>query len=66
MENTNNPSIQQGWTLRDEFANSAMLGILNNGITINDESKVVEAYEAVAFNSYLLADAMLRQRESKS
>lgn len=55
--------FQEGMTLRDYFANSAMLGILNNGVTINDEKKIIEAYEAVAFNSYLLADAMLKQRE---
>lgn len=56
----------RGMTLRDYFANTAMQGILNHGIKINDESKVLEAYEAVSINAYLLADAMLKQRESKS
>jgi len=63
IQNGTTDNWENGMTLRDYFANSAMLGILNNGVTINDEKKIIEAYEAVAFNSYLLADAMLKQRE---
>ena len=55
--------FQEGMTLRDYFANSAMLGILNNGLKINDSDKTIETYEAVAFNAYLLADAMLKVRQ---
>jgi len=55
-----NPTIAQGWTLRDEFANSAMQGICVNAgrnrfDLDNEEEIVVKAYE--------LADAMLKQRE---
>jgi hypothetical protein len=50
-------------TLRDNFAGIALQGILNNGLKINDESKVLEAYEAVSLNAYLIADAMLKVRQ---
>jgi hypothetical protein len=47
--------------LRDQFAQTAMLGILNNGLTINDKSHAKEAYKIIAENAYLLADEMLKQ-----
>ena len=50
-------------SLRDTFAGIALQGILNNGLKINDESKVLQAYEAVSINAYLLADAMLKVRQ---
>ncbi|MBF7090475.1 hypothetical protein IUY40_02805 [Flavobacterium sp. ALJ2] len=49
--------------LRDQFAVSAMVGILNNGLTIKDETQVLEAYKVVSHNAYLLADEMLKQRK---
>lgn len=59
-----NPTIQQGWTLRDEFAANAMQSVIvgsaydnytgNNGLPVP---------EFVAKESYLIADAMLKQRE---
>lgn len=57
-----NPTIQQGWTLRDEFANSAMqahlstdYGILHNSDSTNDAMLCARFYD--------FADAMLKQRE---
>jgi hypothetical protein len=50
-------------TLRDIFANSAMQSILSAGITVKTEADVLEAYDYAAKNSYLIADAMLKQRE---
>jgi len=51
------------FSLRDEIAIKAMVTILSKGITISDENMVKQAYDAVAFNSYLISDAMLKQRE---
>ena len=50
-------------TLRDIFANSAMQAIMSKGITISGESEVKEAFEYLSKTAYLLADAMLKQRE---
>jgi len=55
-----NPSIQQGWTLRDEFANSAMQGIcVNAGRNRFD----LDNGKEIATKAYEIADAMLKQRE---
>lgn len=57
---TSNPTIQQCWNLSDEFASSAMQGICvnagRNGYTFDNVEEIAEL-------SYLLADAMLKQRE---
>ena len=66
METNNNPTIQEGWTLRDEFANSAMSNLLPENATgcfggypigINDINQIAET-------AYLIADAMLKQRKN--
>ena len=49
--------LESGITLRDEFANSAMQGYLSNP---NIE---IAMYDDLAKESYLIADAMLKQRE---
>jgi len=56
-----NPTIQQGWTLRDEFANSAMQGMISNNRMYDLIS--MPAIKNLAQESYLIADAMLKQRE---
>jgi len=62
-----NPTIQQGWTLRDEFANTALLGMfspdllkLSDDVVKNTEKTRAEWF---AEQSYNFADAMLKQRE---
>jgi hypothetical protein len=50
-------------TLRDYFANSAMQSIVGGGLNVKNEEAILEAYDYVAKNAYLLADAMLKQRE---
>lgn len=68
MENTkpNNPvtdnysDIQRNMTLRDYFAGLAMQGIANN---IVSTTGVGNSWEHIAKTSYLIADAMLKQRE---
>jgi len=69
MKNTklNNPTIQNGMTLRDYFANSAMQSIITNEKIRNAIDKGTETGEEmnkkIALTSYQLADAMLKQRE---
>jgi len=53
--------INDPFTLRDYFANSAMQGMLSNTNIIDDVSNSVP--EWIAIRSYLIADAMLKQRE---
>lgn len=77
---TSNPTIAQGWTLRDEFANSAIanLSVSIKPKTFYDRFKLFlrifgfenkvnfeRQYdnESDAEYCYLLADAMLKQRE---
>ena len=61
MEKPNNPTIQQGWTLRDEFANSAMqCQLASEYYTIHNSQ---EDKENFAKTFYDFADAMLKQRE---
>lgn len=63
MENQkqNNPTIQQGWTLRDEFAKAAMQGHLASEYYIIGSNQ--EGKESLAKEFYEFADAMLKQRE---
>jgi len=62
-----NPTIQQGWTLRDEFANSVLQGMFHEDIfRISDKVvKVTEKSRAKWFaeQAYKFADEMLKQRE---
>ena len=48
--------LQEGMTLRDYFANSAMQGILSN-------SGVAGSYSTLSEMAYNIADALLKQRE---
>lgn len=50
-----------GMSLRDYYANSAMQGLISNHIIVEDISSSVP--EWIAVRSYLIADAMLKQRE---
>jgi len=56
-----------GMTLRDYFANSAMMASFSNPELLEvvsvKEIKDGSAYDAVAISSYNIADAMLKQRE---
>ena len=52
--------------LRDEFAGLAMQSIIGGGITISDESLLLEAYHYVAKNAYSVADEMMKQRKVKT
>ena len=65
-EKPNNPSAfanswNEGMTLRDYFANSAMQGMISNhsmyDVITENSSKTL------ALESYMIADAMLKQRE---
>jgi len=59
--------LEQGMTLRDYFANSAMQGLLSSYVGSSDVYKDI-SYNAksIASHSYHLADAMLKQRELTS
>ena len=61
--NTNlfSAGTSQGMSLRDYFANSAMQGMLSNTNIIDDVSNSDADY--ISLRSYLIADAMLKQRE---
>jgi len=54
--------IQEGMTLRDYFANSAMQGMIANTEIRRPDSQEIE-FEAFAKRAYRYADAMLKQRE---
>jgi len=61
--NTTN-ELMAGMTLRDYFANSAMLGILSSYVGSNDVYKDINSNSFnISKRSYELADAMLKQRE---
>lgn len=60
LKKPSNQTIREGWTLRDEFANSAMQGLLSNS-TFN--AKLPSQNEGLAILVYQIADAMLKQRE---
>jgi hypothetical protein len=58
-----NPTIKEGMTLRDYFANSAMQGLISNPNIVrprNNEPEKLQAFCTVAFE---YADAMLKARE---
>lgn len=59
---------QRGMSLRDYFAAKAMQSIINNYKTRSDSEKFIEDreffYDIIAEESYKLADAMLKARES--
>lgn len=52
----------KGVTLRDKFANSAMQGLISNASIVDDISSSVP--EWIAVRSYLIADAMLKERKN--
>ena len=61
-----NPTIKEGWTLRDEFANSAMQSILinmNNNVKNGYTSPIYAQFRLMSVDAYSIADAMLKQRE---
>lgn len=57
--------IQEGMTLRDYFANSAMISVVRKYKGTNSDLYDFDSEdsESIAFYSYQLADAMLKQRE---
>ena len=66
-----NPTIQEGWTLRDEFASSAMRAIISNADTMREITKAWSNTkyserpcfaECIAKLSFQYSDAMLKQR----
>jgi len=74
MENTkpNNPSAfpnesndvdYKGMTLRDYFANSIMQSYIKEHLELLRENKFGYTVSDMAESSYLIADAMLKQRE---
>lgn len=69
---TNENEIQEGMTLRDYFANSAMNAIITNTTTMQEITKTwnsmnknnrLDFEEGIAKLSFNYADAMLKQRE---
>ncbi len=64
MENKKpeNPSIQQGITLRDYFAAKALISIGFAQIEKGKSNKA-DSYDTMAIAAYNIADAMLKQRE---
>ena len=58
-QNGTTDNWENGMTLRDYFANSAMQGI----VSLLQKDVEVIYYDKIAIDSYELADAMLKQRE---
>lgn len=58
-----NPTIREGWTLRDEFANSAMQGMLSHSTRYKPRNPGADWHESISIEAYEIADAMLKQRE---
>ncbi len=54
-------NLESGATLRDYFANSAMQGMISNTSLYDFTS--LPAFQTLAKESYLIADAMLKARE---
>lgn len=52
---------ESGMTLRDYFAAKAMQGCLNSSVNFPNTKQDIESLSEIA---YLMADAMLKQRES--
>jgi len=53
----------EGMTLRDYFANSIMQSYIKEHLELLRENKVGYTVSDMAESSYLIADAMLKQRE---
>ena len=53
-------------TLRDEFAMAAMREILAHPDTRNSAEFSDNAFKAVAYSSYKMADAMMTERETRT
>ena len=58
-----NGVYEPGMTLRDWFAGMALRAVIDQTI-INDVGGA--DLKAIAFNSYLMADAMMKERENDS
>lgn len=54
---------QNGMTLRDYFANSIMASYIKEHLELLRENKFGYTVKDMADSSYLIADAMLKQRE---
>lgn len=54
---------EDGMTLRDYFANTAMQGELSHYMVMAKHNQWQIQYELIAEQSYKMADAMLKQRE---
>lgn len=59
----NNEHTHLGMTLRDYFANSAMLGIISDGTEKYDTAPNEPMCNAIARQAYVVADAMLLERQ---
>ena len=55
--------MQHGMTLRDYFANSIMQSYVKEHLELLRENKFGYTVSDMAESSYLIADAMLKQRE---
>ena len=63
IQNGTTDNWENGMTLRDYFANSAMQGICADGHTFWDNSSIQGNPLTIAKLSFEIADAMLKQRE---
>lgn len=58
--------LQEGMTLRDYFANSAMQTILKHSLERGLHTTTdIKAYDSTSAVAYSVADAMLKQRENE-
>lgn len=53
--------MEQGMTLRDYFAAKAMQAIISGGVEVK-KGTIQDAYDYVSEQSYIVADAMLKER----
>lgn len=59
----NNADYKRGMTLRDYFANSAMQAYIADHLQYKREGKNGWTIEDMTDSAYVIADAMLKQRE---
>jgi hypothetical protein len=55
--------LQDGMTLRDYFAAKAMITLLDIDLPIKRDESIFAYFDTTAVRAYMIADAMLKERE---
>jgi hypothetical protein len=56
---------ERGMTLRDWFAGQALAGVIDAAARVQNTPKMEELATRISSISYLIADAMMKEREEK-